>query len=156
MHFAADRPGPSGDRAVIVACPHCHTLVRVPEARLQDNPNCAKCKLPVITGKPVALDAASFQTHTGRGDLPVLVDFWADWCGPCHAMSPILDRFASERKTQLQVAKVNTDENQPLSVQFGIRSIPTLILFRGGREIARRSGASDLTSLSRWVDGALG
>jgi thioredoxin 2 len=156
MHSAAEQSGPSGDRRVIVACPHCHTLVRVPEARLRDNPNCAKCKQAVITGKPVALDAASFQTHTARGDLPVLVDFWADWCGPCHAMSPILDRFASERKTQLQVGKVNTDENQPLSAQFGIRSIPTLILFRGGREIARRSGASDLTSLSRWVDSVLG
>jgi thioredoxin 2 len=155
MHSAAGQPGPSGDSPVIVACPNCHTLVRVPAVRLQDNPACAKCKQAVITAKPVALDSASFATHTTRSDLPVLVDFWADWCGPCHAMSPILDRFASEWKTRVQVGKVNTDENQQLSAQFGIRSIPTLILFRGGREIARRSGVSDLSSLSRWVDGAL-
>src|SRR5688572_24322008 len=155
MHSAAGQPGSPGNRPVIVGCPHCHTLVRVPEARLQDNPACAKCKQPVITGQPVALDGASFHTHTGRSDLPVLVDFWAEWCGPCHAMSPVLDRFASERKTQLQVGKVNTDENQQISAQFGIRSIPTLILFRGGREIARRSGASDLTSLKNWVDSSL-
>jgi thioredoxin 2 len=155
MHGAAGQPGSSEDRRVIVACPHCHTLVRVPEARLGDNPTCARCKQAVVTGQPVTLDAASFQAHAGRSDLPVLVDFWAEWCGPCRAMAPVLDRFARERKTQLQVGKVNTDENPQLSAQFAIRSIPTLILFRGGREVARRSGASDLTSLSRWVDSAL-
>jgi thioredoxin 2 len=141
--------------AVVVACPHCHTLVRVPEARLGDNPTCGKCKSAVVTGHPLVLDADSFQTHVGRSDLPVLVDFWAEWCGPCRAMSPVLDRFAGERRTQLQVGKVNTDENQQLAGQLGIRSIPTLILFRGGKEVARRSGSSDLGSLNRWVDTAL-
>jgi thioredoxin 2 len=140
---------------VVIACPHCHTLVRVPQERLGDNPACAKCKSDVITGHPVALDTQSFETHTTRGDLPVLVDFWAEWCGPCRAMAPVLDRFADQHRTRLQVGKVNTDENQQLSGRLGIRSIPTLILFRGGKEVARRSGSSDLTSLNRWVDQAL-
>lgn len=150
MHSAATQPG-----TVVVACPHCHTLVRVLEARLGDNPACARCKSAIITGHPVALDTEAFQAHTGRSDLPVLVDFWAEWCGPCRAMAPVLDRFASERGTQLQVGKVNTDENQQLAGQLGIRSIPMLILFRGGKEVARRAGSSDLGSLNRWVDEVL-
>ena len=140
---------------VVVACPHCHTPVRVPADRLKDNPTCGRCKSPVVTGQPVKLDTAAFQTHTGRSDLPMLVDFWAEWCGPCRTMSPVLDRFASERRTQLQVGKVNTDENPQLAGQLGIRSIPTLILFSGGKEIARRAGSSDLGSLTRWVDESL-
>ncbi len=152
MHSTANSPD---DRKVVVACPHCHTLVRVPEARLGDNPTCGKCKQAIVTGQPVKLDTPAFQTHTGRSDLPVLVDFWAEWCGPCRSMSPVLDRLAVDRRTQLQVGKVNTDENQQLAGQLGIRSIPTLILFKGGREVARRAGASDLGSLSRWVDETL-
>jgi len=148
-------PDTASANNVVVACPHCHTLVRVPADRLGDNPSCARCKSGVISGQPVKLDTAAFQTHTGRSELPVLVDFWAEWCGPCRAMSPVLDRLAAERRTQLQVGKVNTDENQQLAGQLGIRSIPTLILFKNGKEIARRSGSSDLGSLSRWVDQSL-
>jgi thioredoxin 2 len=145
----------AADDSLLVACPHCHTLVRTPGARLGDQPRCARCKQSLLPGEPVALDATSFATHVGRGSLPVLVDFWAPWCGPCRMMAPILDRAAAERRTSLQVGKVNTDEQAELATQFRIRSIPTLILFRDGREIGRQSGAVDLGTLSRWLDGIL-
>jgi thioredoxin 2 len=150
MHATATPPD-----ALVIACPHCHTLVRVPRQRLADNPSCARCKSAVIANHPIPLDTESFHRHTTRSELPVLVDFWAEWCGPCRAMAPVLDRFASERGTQIQVGKVNTDANQALAGQLGIRSIPTLILYRSGKEVARRAGASDFGSLDRWVNEAL-
>lgn len=150
MHASATKSD-----SVLIACAECHTLVRVPEDRLADEPTCARCKSPVVPGFPVTLDAQSFQIHTTRSGLPVLVDFWAPWCGPCRAMAPVLDRVAGERRTQLQVGKLNTDENQELAGQLGIRSIPTLILYRDGKELARRSGSSDFTSLASWLDDTL-
>ena len=143
------------DDSVLVACPQCHSVVRVPDARADEYPKCPRCKAPVLAGEPVALDAGSFAAHVERGTLPVLVDFWAPWCGPCRMMAPVLDRTAAQRATLLQVAKVNTDEQPELAGRFGIRSIPTLILFRQGREIARQSGAVDAASLLRWLDHAL-
>ncbi len=140
---------------VLVACPHCHALVRTPQDRLGENPTCARCKQPVLGDKPLALDAASFGTHVSNASFPILVDFWAPWCGPCRAFAPILDRIAGEMKTRVQVGKLNTDENQEIAGRFGIRSIPTLILFRGGREIARRSGAGDFGSTTRWIEDSL-
>ncbi len=141
---------------VVIACPSCHALVRVPADRLKENPKCARCKEPVEAEKPVTLDEQSFETHVSRAGFPVLVDFWAPWCGPCRMMAPGLDKLAAERGAQLQVGKVNTDENPQLSGRFGIRGIPTLILFRNGAEIARQTGAMDATSLDRWVRQALG
>jgi thioredoxin 2 len=122
---------------------------------LGEHPKCPKCKAELFGGQPVTLDAASFGTHTGRSSLPVLVDFWASWCGPCKMMAPVLDRTAQQRPTTLQVGKVNTDEQPELAGRFNIRSIPTLILFRNGQELARQSGAMDAATLGRWLDGAL-
>jgi thioredoxin 2 len=146
---------PAAAGAVLVACPQCHSLIRVPEARAGEHPHCPRCKAQVLSGEPVALDGAAFAAHVERATLPVLVDFWAPWCGPCRMMAPVLDRIASQRATALRVAKLNTDEQPQLAARFGIRSIPTLILFRDGRELARQSGAVDAASLSRWLDRAL-
>ena len=146
---------PHAPGAVLVACPECHSLVRIPEERTGEHPKCPRCKAQLLAGEPVALDGASFVAHVERATLPVLVDFWAPWCGPCRAMAPVLDRTAAQRATVLRVAKVNTDEQPQLAGRFGIRSIPTLILFREGRELARQSGAVDAGTLARWLDGAL-
>jgi thioredoxin 2 len=140
---------------VLVACPHCHSIVRVPEARAAEHPKCPRCKAQLLAGEPVALDGASFAAHVERATLPVLVDFWAPWCGPCRVMAPVLDQAAAQHTTDLRVGKVNTEEQPQLAGRFGIRSIPTLILFRGGRELARQSGAVDAARLSHWLDRAL-
>ena len=140
---------------ILAACPQCHAVVRVPSDRSDEHPKCPRCKSELLKGEPVALDKESFSTYVERTSLPVLVDFWAPWCGPCHMMAPVLDRTAHERATTLQVAKINTDEQQELAGRFGIRSIPTLILFRDGREIARQSGAVDGGTLTRWLDSTL-
>jgi thioredoxin 2 len=145
---------PSSD-SILVACPQCHSVVRTPADRMGEHPKCPKCKAQLLEGQSINLDAASFATHTAKGSLPVLVDFWAPWCGPCKMMAPVLERTAQQRATILQVGKVNTDEQPDLAGRFNIRSIPTLILFQGGREVARQSGAVDASTLGRWLDGAL-
>jgi thioredoxin 2 len=136
---------------LLVLCASCSTANRVPAQRLGDDPKCGKCGAPLLDGKPVALDEARFDSFIGRNELPVLVDFWADWCGPCHAMAPAFERAAGELKTRVRFAKLNTEDAQPVAARFGIRSIPTLILFRGGREVARVSGAMDARSIASWV-----
>jgi thioredoxin 2 len=137
---------------VHVACPACHGLARVPVARLGDGPRCPRCKSALFTGHPVELDAKAFETHVARGDLPVVVDFWAPWCGPCHAMAPQFEATARRLEPRLRFAKVNTDAAPDLAARFNIRSIPTLIVFRGGRPVAQQSGAMDAGSLARWLE----
>ncbi len=136
---------------LLVLCASCSTANRVPAQRLGDDPKCGKCGAPLLDGKPVALDEARFDSFIGRNELPVLVDFWADWCGPCHAMAPAFERAAGELKTRVRFAKLNTEDAQQVAARFGIRSIPTLILFRGGSEVARVSGAMDARSIASWV-----
>jgi thioredoxin 2 len=136
---------------LLVTCTDCGTANRVPGERLGDDPKCGKCQAPLLQGKPVELDAARFDGFLGRNSLPVVVDFWAAWCGPCRAMAPAFERVASEQKTRVRFAKVDTEQAQSVAARFGIRSIPTLILFRDGREAARISGAMDAASLSGWL-----
>ena len=134
-----------------VVCPHCHVSNRVPRERLGEGGVCGKCKRPLFTGHPVELDAASFERHVAGSDIPLVVDFWAPWCAPCRMMAPHFESAAAQLEPQLRLAKLNTEAEQALAARYAIRSIPTLIVFRRGQELARQSGAMDGAALVRWV-----
>lgn len=136
---------------LIVVCPRCHAANRLPAERLADGGTCGKCKARLFNGEPVELGAANFDTHAVRSDVPLLVDFWAPWCGPCRNMAPAFAQAAKQLEPEFRLAKVNTEDEPQLATRFGIRSIPTLALFRHGQEVARQSGAMDATGLIRWV-----
>ncbi len=135
----------------LIACPHCAAMNRVPAARLHASPRCGRCHRPLFQGLPVALGEADFDRHALRGTLPLLVDFWAPWCGPCRQMAPQFERAAGLLEPALRLAKVDTDASPGLGSRFGIRSIPTLVLLRGGREVARQAGAMTADAIVRWV-----
>jgi len=140
---------------VLIGCASCSTLNRVPEERLAEGPVCGRCKGPLVEGKPVAVGEASFAAAVERTELPVVVDFWAEWCGPCHAMAPGFERAAAAMKARVRFAKLDTEAAPEIAARYGIRSIPTLIVFRGGKEAARISGAMDARGIESWVSGAL-
>lgn len=135
----------------LVACPHCNAINRVPMSRLADSPNCGKCTGALFGGHPLALDAVGFHAHAERADLPLLVDFWAPWCGPCLAMAPQFEAAAAQLEPAMRLAKLDTEAQPALGGRFGIRSIPTLVLFRQGRELARQAGAMGAADIVRWA-----
>ena len=139
-----------------MVCGHCDSVVRLPEERLGEAARCPKCHHAIFEGKPVTLTEANFDQHVGRNDLPVVVDFWAPWCGPCIAMAPHFEAATRELERKLRFAKLNTQDEPGPANRFNIRGIPTLIVFRGGKEIARQAGAMDSTRLTRWLGSVLG
>ena len=136
--------------SLIIPCPHCHSLNRIPAARLGDAPHCGRCKSAVLPGKPFAVDTASFAAQL-KGDLPLLLDVWADWCGPCKAFAPTFDQAARQLSGRVRLAKLDSEAEPQLAGQLGIRSIPSLILFKNGVEVARQSGALPLPQLLGWL-----
>ena len=134
----------------LIPCPACNGLNRIPSERLGDAPRCGRCKSPVLPAAPITLNQASFAAQL-KGDLPLLVDAWADWCGPCKAFAPTFAQAAAQLQGRCRLGKLDSEANPQLSAQLGIRSFPSLILFRGGVEVARQSGALPLPQLLAWL-----
>lgn len=137
---------------MIIMCPHCGGLNRIDDARLQQQPSCGKCKQALFTGQPLEMNSQQFLRAYQKTDQPLVVDFWAPWCGPCQGFAPVFKQAAQQFEPRARFVKINTESEQQLGAQFGIRSIPTLAIFKNGQEVTRMSGAMDLGNFSQWLN----
>lgn len=136
---------------MFLACPQCHGLNRVPEDRLSDAPSCGRCKSPLFVGKPLELTAANFDAHAVKSELPLVVDFWAAWCGPCQSFAPVFAQTAAEFEPRFRFGKLDTESQQALAARFGIRSIPTVMVIQGGKVLAQQAGALPKQAFTQWL-----
>lgn len=134
-------------------CPACDSVNRIPAERLNEQGRCGKCHQPLFSGTPLALNETRFDWYLTKSEIPLLVDFWAPWCAPCRMMAPAFEKAAQQLEPKFRLIKINTEESQNLGARFNIRSIPTLALFKGGREVARQAGAMDTANIVKWVLG---
>lgn len=146
----------SAPASLHIVCPHCDAVNRLPAARLAQQPDCGKCGRALFSGQAHELGSAGFLKQIERSDIPVLVDFWAPWCGPCRSMAPAYVQAAQRLEPEFRVIKVNTEQARELAARYAIRSIPTLALFRQGRELARQPGALDTAAIVAWARGVAG
>jgi thioredoxin 2 len=141
----------AADDLLLIPCPHCGTLNRVPRQRLAAGGRCGDCRAALFDGHPAALDTARFERFLDKSDVPLLVDFWAPWCGPCLMMAPEFERAAHELEPEVRLVKVNIDEEPAAARRFGVQSIPTVLLARHGRELGRLAGVRAAAELVRWA-----